>query len=47
MFSIKQKRTIYCERFSFKIAGKSCKKELKYCKFTRKRNKKSYEKRSF
>ena len=31
--------TIYCERFSFKITNKSCNKELKYCKFTRKINK--------
>ena len=32
-------RTIYCERFSLKIANKTCNKGLKYGKLTRKRNK--------
>ena len=34
----RQEQAIYCEKFSLKIASKSCNKGLKYCKFTRKRN---------
>ena len=37
--NIKQERTIYCERLLLKIANKYCNKGLKYCEFTRKRNK--------
>ena len=35
----KQEGTIYSERFSLRITNNPCNKGLKYCKFTRKRNK--------
>ena len=37
----RQEQAIYCEKFSLKIASKSCSNGLKYCKFTRKRNNKT------
>ena len=43
MILLKKEGTIHCKRFSLKIANKSCKKGLKYYKFTRKRNKTSYK----
>ena len=39
LFSIKQEGTSSCERFSLKIANKSCYERLKYCKFTKERKK--------
>ena len=37
-----QEQTIYCERFSLEVASKSCNKGLKYCKFTKTRNKRKH-----
>ena len=36
---MKQQQKNYCERFSLKITNKSCNNGLKYCKFTRTKNK--------